>query len=123
MSCSYSPSTHPVSFTFQQPGEKTTMTNFQPIQLGDRVKDPITGLTGIVACITTWLHGCVRVGVQPESHQDGKVPDPVYFDQSQVQLVEAAVHKPLILAVTEAPPAPDYRSTGGPGREGPGFRR
>lgn len=98
-------------------------TKFEPIQLGDRVKDPITGLTGIAICVTTWLHGCIRIGVQPESVKDGKKPEDVYFDQSQLVVVKKAVHKPMILAVTEAPPAEARPSNGGPSRESSNFRR
>lgn len=96
---------------------------FKPMGLGDRVKDPITGLKGIVVCVTTWLHGCIRIGVQPESTKDGKPAEPVYFDQSQLQLLKVGVHKPMVLAVTE-PPAPETRrSNGGPSREHAGFAR
>lgn len=96
---------------------------FKPMGLGDRVKDPITGFTGIVVCETIWLHGCIRLGVQPEKVKDGKVRDASYFDQSQLVLVKANVHKPMVLAVTEAPKPTKRRSNGGPGREGSGFAR
>lgn len=96
---------------------------FHSMNLGDRVKDPITGCTGIVVCVTTWLHGCIRIGVQPEKLKDGRPVDDRYFDQSQLVLVEKGVHKPMILAVQEAAPAEKRRSSGGPAREGNGFRR
>ena len=98
-------------------------TQFQPIQLGDRVKDPISGHTGIATCITTWLHGCIRIGVQPEKTADGKVPDATYFDQSQLVVVKKGVHEPMILEVTPAPAPTTRRSNGGPALEGTGFRR
>ena len=96
---------------------------FAPIELGDRVKDPITGLTGIATCITTWLHGCIRVGIQPESFKDGKKADDVYFDQSQLVLVKKRVHVPMILSVLPMPLPEKRRSNGGPSREGAGFSR
>jgi hypothetical protein len=96
---------------------------FQPINLGDRVKDPITGLTGIVTCVSTWLHGCIRIGVQPEKLSQGKVPDAVHFDQSQLVLLKKGVHVPMVLGVVEAPAPERRRSSGGPAREGAGFRR
>ncbi|HUY27276.1 MAG TPA: hypothetical protein VMV27_07620 [Candidatus Binataceae bacterium] len=99
------------------------MSEFQSIQLGDRVKDPVTGLSGIATCITTWLHGCIRIGVQPETVKDGKVPDAIYFDQSQLVLVKKCVHAPMMLSVVEAPAAPERRSNGGPARETRGFAR
>ncbi len=97
---------------------------FKPIGLGDRVKDTVTGFTGIVIGVTTWLHGCIRIGVQPEKlGKDGKTQEAVWFDQSQLLLVKAGVHKPMLLAVAEAPPAEARRSSGGPAREGAGFAR
>jgi len=99
------------------------MTKFQPIGLGDRVKDPITGLTGIVTSVTTWLHGCIRIGVQPETAKESKVPDIQYFDQSQLVLVKAGVHTPMVLEVGPAPETPARRSNGGPGRENGAFAR
>lgn len=96
---------------------------FQPIGLGDRVKDPVTGVSGIVTCITTWLHGCIRVAVQPEKLHDGKPLEAVHFDQSQLVLVKAAVHTPMILQVGPAPEPIARRSNGGPSREGHGFAR
>ena len=35
--------------------------------LGDEVKDTITGFKGIVVARTEWLNGCARVTVQPQS--------------------------------------------------------
>lgn len=99
------------------------MTTFQPIGLGDRVKDPITGFTGIAVAVTTWLHGCIRIAVQPESVQDGKPAEDRYFDQSQLVLIDAGIHKPMVLGVLPAPEPETRRSAGGPRREAAGFRR
>ena len=97
---------------------------FQPIGLGDRVRDPISGFQGIVIGITTWLHGCIRIGVQPEKlDKDGKPSEDKWFDQSQLVLVKAGVHKPMVLGVQEAPAPEERRSSGGPSREGAGFSR
>ena len=95
----------------------------QNIGLGDRVKDQVTGLTGVVVCITEWLHGCIRMGVQPEEHKDGKPAEAVYFDQTQLTLVKAAVHEPQKLAPAPPPERPTRKSLGGPPREGKNFSR
>lgn len=102
------------------------MTEFKPIGLGDRAKDPITGLQGIVVCVTTWLHGCIRIGIQAEETKDGKPVEAVYFDQSQLVLVKAGVHEPMTLSVVPQPKEtvkPERRSNGGPAREGAGHAR
>lgn len=58
------------------------------ITLGDKVKDTITGFTGIVVSRTVWLNGCIRLGVQGPL-KDGKVPDAEHFDESQIALVKS----------------------------------
>lgn len=97
---------------------------FKPIGLGDRVKDPVTGFVGIITCTTTWLNGCIRFGVQQEKlGKDGKAQESVYFDQTQLVLVKAGVHTPMVLVAGPAPKPEARRSSGGPAREGPGFSR
>jgi hypothetical protein len=99
------------------------MTRYEAVELGDRVRDPITGFKGIAHCMTVWLNGCIRVGVMPESlDKDGKVQDDRYFDQGSLVVVKKSVHRPLTLAVTEAP-RQTRRSNGGPARETGNFRR
>lgn len=59
--------------------------------LGDRVKDKITGMTGIATGRCAWLYGCVRYAVQPEKlDKDNKSGEPVWFDEPQLLLVKAA---------------------------------
>jgi len=91
-------------------------------QLGDRIKDKITGLKGICVCVTTWLNGCVRVGLQPEELSLGKPAEVVYYDAEQTELVKAGVHKPVVL-VEVPPPKPLMSRSGGPARESSNFRR
>jgi hypothetical protein len=59
------------------------------MNLGDKVKDKVTGFTGIVAGRTTFLHGCVRCGVQCDELKDGKPLDVIWFDEPQLKLVKA----------------------------------
>ena len=35
------------------------------IQLGSTVKDTLTGIKGVAIGRTEWLHGCVRITIQP----------------------------------------------------------
>lgn len=100
------------------------MKEWQPVGLGDRAKDPVSGFSGIVTSVTTFLHGCIRVAITPEKlDKDGKPRDEKYFDQSQIMLVRAQVHAPMVLSVGEPPQPEKRRSNGGPAREGVGFRR
>lgn len=61
------------------------------IALGKKVKDTVTGYTGIVVARTQWLNGCVRVTVQPPVGKDGKVPDNATFDEPQLKEIGKGV--------------------------------
>jgi hypothetical protein len=63
------------------------------IGLGDRVKDKITKLKGIVVARTEWLYGCIRITVQPEEIKDGKACENFCVDEAQLDLVRAGVIK------------------------------
>ncbi len=56
--------------------------------LGDLVKDRITGFTGVAVARTTWINGCVRWTVQPAKlSKDGTVKATECFDGEQVQVL------------------------------------
>ncbi len=57
------------------------------INLGDKVKDKVSGFTGIVIGKTEWLHGCTRCIVQPPVKKDGTLPENNAFDEPQLELV------------------------------------
>ena len=46
----------------------------EKIKLGDKVKDIVSGLTGIAIGRTTWLNGCDRITVQPIGWDKDKKP-------------------------------------------------
>ncbi len=58
------------------------------IELGDRVKDKITGLEGIAVGITNYLYGCRRVSIQPEQVKDHKPADWFTIDEPQTEIVK-----------------------------------
>jgi hypothetical protein len=84
------------------------------INLGDQVKDKVTGFKGIAVAVTTWLNGCVRVTITPESlDKDGKIQDSQSFDEEQLELLKAG----KVAAVKSREPAPivvPKAKTGGP---------
>lgn len=57
------------------------------VQLGDKVKDKVTGFIGIAIGKTNWLHGCTRVIVQPPMDKDGKIPESMSFDEPQLEVI------------------------------------
>lgn len=55
------------------------------INLGDEVKDKITGFRGIVIAICKYLNGCISVLVQPKKlTKDGTVPEPYWVDEQRL---------------------------------------
>lgn len=82
------------------------------IELGDEVKDQVSGFAGVVVCVAQWLHGCRRITVQPRDLKDGKPIDTYTFDELQLVVVNKAV-VPSTPAGVPAP-APTTRRTGGP---------
>lgn len=61
------------------------------IGLGDRVRDRISGVKGIVIGYTYWLYGCERVTIQPEEHKDGKPAEGVCVDAAQCEVLKSGV--------------------------------
>jgi hypothetical protein len=73
--------------------------------LGSKVRDRVTGYTGIVIGQTSWLYGCRRYTVQSQEMKDGKPVDPLSFDEDALEIVEESkVSNPV-------------KDTGGPQRE------
>jgi hypothetical protein len=64
------------------------------IKLGAKVRDTITNFQGIAVARTEWLHGCIRITIQPPVRKDGTLPDPQSFDEPQVFAVEQRRHGP-----------------------------
>lgn len=64
------------------------------INLGDRVKERISGMKGIVIGKTEWLYGCLRLTIQPEDSKDGKPVESFCVDEPQCELVKVGVIQP-----------------------------
>jgi len=60
------------------------------IGLGDKVRDIITGFTGIVTVRSEYLNKCVRMGVQSQELKDGVPVDTSFFDEEQLELIASA---------------------------------
>lgn len=55
------------------------------IELGQRVTDELTGFTGIATGRSEYFYSSPRVEVQPESLDDGKPREAVWFDQARLR--------------------------------------
>ena len=64
------------------------------ITLGDKVKDPVTGIAGEAYCRLTYRQGCDRIGIQgPTLRVKGKhpdVPELYYVDEPQLEVTTKA---------------------------------
>lgn len=84
------------------------------IELGDRVRDQISGYAGITVAITDWIYGCRRIMVQGEAlTSDGKPVDLQSFDEPQLALIAKGAMKPLRPARPETELATPRRTGGG----------
>jgi hypothetical protein len=63
------------------------------IALGDEVKDEITGFTGIVVGMTSWLNGCDTVGIRSRELKDGIPTEVQWFDDNQIKVVKKGAVK------------------------------
>ncbi len=63
------------------------------VKLGDKVKDTVTGFTGIAVSQHIYLQGCARFTVQPLIKEDGMLPAAESFDGPQLEVVKVGVVK------------------------------
>lgn len=54
------------------------------IKLGQKVKDSITGFSGIATARCEYLNGCVSVEVRPTKLIDGKMIKSAWIDEQQL---------------------------------------
>lgn len=57
------------------------------IKLGDKVKDTISGFTGIAVARHEYLQGCIRISVQALVDKDGKLSESHAFDEPQLEFL------------------------------------
>ena len=58
------------------------------INLGDKVKDVVTGFEGVAMAKIEYITGCVRYEVLPDKLKEGKPMDSVWIDVSQLTIVK-----------------------------------
>lgn len=54
------------------------------IPLGAVAQDTISGFEGVVVCRSQWLHGCVRLTLQPQKMHEGQPVEAHTFDEPQL---------------------------------------
>ncbi len=63
------------------------------INLGDEVRDSVSGFKGIAVSKHVYLHGCTRITVCPKVGKDGSFKDERAFDEPQLILIKPKVNK------------------------------
>lgn len=58
-------------------------------ELGQKVKDIVTGLEGIVVGKTEWLNGCVRFAIQSRVNDKGGIPEQQWIDEQQAEIIDS----------------------------------
>jgi hypothetical protein len=96
------------------------------IQLGDRVRDMVTGLEGVTTSKTEWLNGCIRWGIEylRVTKEGAKIIERETFDEEQLEVVKVAAVKPRRMMETRVASgsplaSPQLQRTGGGGRHDP----
>lgn len=59
------------------------------VNLGDEVKDTVSGFRGIAVASHDYLQGCTRICIQPKVGKDGKLPDIRTFDEPALEVIKA----------------------------------
>jgi len=80
------------------------------IKLGSKVRDKITGFTGVATAKIEYLNGCVQVCIRPPVGVDNKMPEHEYIDIEQIEVID---NGDTLLAKIEK------KFTGGPQRDCP----
>lgn len=60
----------------------------ESIKLGSKVRDKVTGFTGIATARVEYLHGCVQIEIMPPVDKDNKKPDSIYIDEPRLEAIE-----------------------------------
>jgi len=64
------------------------------IKLGQKVKDTVTGFTGIVIAKAEYLNGCISLDIKPEKlSKDGETIASEWIDYEQLEVLSAGVTK------------------------------
>lgn len=63
-------------------------TKSQTIELGDKVRDRVTGHTGIATQRVECLNGCIQFAVRPRIKKDGTWPESYCIDLENLEILK-----------------------------------
>ena len=61
------------------------------VHVGDKARDKVTKIEGVVVVRHDYLYGVPRIGIQPEGSHEGKEHETIHIDLPQAELVEKEV--------------------------------
>ena len=68
------------------------------IEIGDKVRDIITGYEGIVLAKTSWLYNSDRIAIQRQGLVGDKIEEAIWIDVSpRIQILEKGVFKNIVV--------------------------
>ena len=83
--------------------------------LGDKVRDRITGQVGIISSRTEHLFSCARYWIDPQELKDGKPVEGRWIDEDAMELVHAgAIVRKRYRVYEEDTSVQPLRKAGGP---------
>lgn len=105
---------HTLDFVSDGIANRTTAPIPITVQLGDKIRDTVTGLEGIATVRYTYMNGCRYYNLQPHSVVDKQsgitgVPESHHLNQARLE-----VTKPLVVDIPVAKPTTAGRVPGGP---------
>jgi len=84
------------------------------VEIGDRVRDKLTGFVGIAYGRWECMTGCVIFDVYPPMKEDGTVPDSKWVDEARCEVLEEQAVTVTIKAREPAGPCSLNPPTDGP---------
>jgi len=57
-------------------------------KLGQKARDIVTGIEGIIVGRSEWITGCTTYGIVPKA-EDGKRKDAEWFDEMRLELIDS----------------------------------
>lgn len=80
------------------------MKELNGIDMGDEVRDEVTGFGGVVTGYARYLTGCAQVLVQPKVKEGGDWQEGRWFDVDRLTLAKSAAHVHVVKTAVGGPP-------------------
>lgn len=79
------------------------------IPLGAKVRDRISGFTGIAVVKLSFINGCDRYSLQGTVNKDNEIPETETFDEPDLEILELPLVKKLEAKEEKSPPGGPHR--------------